>query len=89
MVRQLPLSVIKRNTFGTSLVVQWLRIHLPVQGMGFNPWFWKIPHATEQLSLSATTSEARAPRPREPQQEKPLQREARAPRQRAAPARHN
>ena len=39
-----------------SLVVQWLRIHLPMQGHEFNPWSRKIPHAMGQLSqLSATT----------------------------------
>ena len=31
----------------------------------------KIPHATEQLSPCATTTEACAPRARAPQQEKP------------------
>ena len=25
-------------TVGTSLVVQWLRIHLPMRGHGFDPW---------------------------------------------------
>ena len=29
-----------------SLVVQWLRIHLPIQGYGFDTWFWKIPRAS-------------------------------------------
>ena len=42
---------------GTSLVVQWLRIHLPMQGHRFNPWSRKIPHASEQLSPCATTTE--------------------------------
>ena len=48
------------NTFlGAFLVVQGLRIHLPMQGM----WVLslvrgtKIPHATEQLSPCATTTE--------------------------------
>ena len=36
---------------GASLVVQWLRIHLTVQG--FNPWSRKIPHASRQLSPCA------------------------------------
>ena len=37
---------------GTSLVVQWLRLRLPVQGCGFNPGQeTKIPHAAEQPSL--------------------------------------
>ena len=43
---------------GTSLVAQWLRICLPMQGgHGFDPWSRKIPHAAEQLSLCATTTE--------------------------------
>ena len=41
------------------------------------------------LSLCAATTEARVPRARAPQQEKPLQWEARAPQRRVAPARHN
>ena len=28
---------------GASLVVQWIRICLPVQKKGFNPWVRKIP----------------------------------------------
>ena len=39
----------------------------------------------EQLSLCATTTEARVPRARAPQQEKPPQWEARAPQPRVAP----
>ena len=45
---------------GTSLVVQWLRICLPVQGT----WVWslvqgtKIPHASGHLSPQASTREA-------------------------------
>ena len=46
-------------------------------------------HEPQLLSLHATTTEARAPRARAPQQEKPLQWEARAPQRRVAPARHN
>ena len=38
---------------GTSLVVQWLKIHLPVQGLGT-----KIPHSMGQLSPKAATTEA-------------------------------
>ena len=37
-------------------------------GMGLIPWSGKIPHAPEQRSLGATTTEAH-----EPQQEKSLQ----------------
>ena len=41
-----------------SLVVQWLRIRLPIQGTyGFEPWSGKIPHAAEQLGPWATTTE--------------------------------
>ena len=42
---------------GTSLVVQWLRICLPMQGHGFDPWAGKIPHAAEQLNPCTTTTE--------------------------------
>ena len=42
---------------GTSLVAQWLRIHLPMQGTQVEPWSRKIPHAAEQLSPRATTTE--------------------------------
>ena len=41
----------------TSLVAQWLRIHLSMQGTRFEPWSRKIPHAAEQLSPCATTTE--------------------------------
>ena len=46
-------------------------------------------HLLQLLSLSAATNEARAPRAHAPQQEKTLQREARAPQRRVAPARRN
>ena len=46
-------------------------------------------HERQLLSPRATTTEARAPRARAPQQEKSLQWEARAPQQRVAPTRHN
>ena len=42
-------------------------------GHGFEPWSGKIPHDAEQLSPCATTTEAHAPRAREPRQEKPPQ----------------
>ena len=56
-----------------SLVAQWLRIHLPMQG----------------TRSHATTTEVRVPRACAPQQDKPKQREARALQQRVAPARPN
>ena len=36
---------------------QWLRIRLPMQGTRFETWSGKIPHAAEQLSPWATTTE--------------------------------
>ena len=62
----------------TSLVIQWLRIYLPMQETGFDPWSGKIPHALEQLSLCTTTAEAHRPRAhalqhRSPCNEKPRQ----------------
>ena len=48
----------KTNTlYRASLAAQWLIIRLPAQGTGFEPWSGKIPHATEQLSSWATTTE--------------------------------
>ena len=39
-------------------MVQWLRIHLPMKGTGSIPGQGtRIPHATGQLSLPATTTE--------------------------------
>ena len=40
----------KRRKSGASLVVQWLRSHLPVIGHRFDPWSGMISNATEQLS---------------------------------------
>ena len=84
-----------------SLVAQWLRIRLPMQGtqvwslaredptclratkpMRHNYWAC----ALEPVSHSYW---ARVPRARAPQQEKPLQWEARAPQWRVTPARHS
>ena len=39
-----------------SMVVQWLRIRLPMQGYGFDPWLGKIPNASGQPSLCAKTT---------------------------------
>ena len=47
--------------------------NLPARGNGFDPWSRKIPHASEQLSLRATTTEPvhleTVPRAEEPSQE--------------------
>ena len=47
----------KIPSVGTSLVAQLLRIRLPMQETQFKPWSGKIPHAAEQLSPCATTTE--------------------------------
>ena len=101
---------------GASLVAQWLRTHLPVQGtwvralvredptppgatkpMRHNYWA-RMPrllslssraHEPQLLSPHATTTEARAPRARAPQEEKPPQWEAHALQRRVAPAHRN
>ena len=49
----------------------------------------KEAHVLQLLSLHATATEARTPRARAPQQEKPPQWEARAPQRRVAPAHRN
>ena len=51
------ISLKKEGNSGTSLVVQWLRIYLPMDGgMGSIPgWRTNIPHATRQLNLCTTT----------------------------------
>ncbi|KAJ8790503.1 hypothetical protein J1605_004476 [Eschrichtius robustus] len=41
------------------------------RGHGFEPWSRNIPHAAEQLSPHATTTEGHMPRARALQQEKP------------------
>ena len=56
---------LKNPSGGISLVVQRLRICLPM-GYGFDPWSGKIPPALEQLSLCTTTTEPYS-RAKEPQ----------------------
>ena len=51
------LSHKKRMKSWASLVAQWLSFHLPMQRTQFDPWHGEIPHATEQLSPCATTTE--------------------------------
>ena len=45
-----------KKIFETSLVVQWIRIHLPMKEHRLDPWSGKIPHAVEQLSPRATNT---------------------------------
>ena len=40
---------LSKNRMRASLVGQWVRICLPMQGTRFDSWSVKIPHATEQL----------------------------------------
>ena len=47
----------KLDIWGASLVAQWLRICLPMQGTRARHWSGKISHAAEQLGLCATTTE--------------------------------
>ena len=35
-------TVFKNKDLETSLVVQWLRLRLPVRGSGLNPWFGEL-----------------------------------------------
>ena len=52
---QMPLSDTRMSRSvkdGTSMVIQWLRIH------GFHPWSGKIPNTAGQLSSCATASES-------------------------------
>ena len=56
-------------TLWTSLVVQWLRICLPMQETQVYPRSEKIPHALEQFSPYTPTTEAHSPRAHNPQQE--------------------
>ena len=58
-------------SFRTSLVVQWIRTHLAMQGTQADPWSGKIPQAVGQLSPCATTTGAWKPRAHASQQEKP------------------
>ena len=40
-----------KNNPRPSLVAEWIRVFLPMQGPGFDLWSRKIPPAAEQLSL--------------------------------------
>ena len=50
-------STFKKQGGGASLVAQWLRIHLSMQGTRVQALVRKIPCAAEQLSPRATTTE--------------------------------
>ena len=90
-----------KTNWGTSLVAQWLRIRLSMQGTRVRALVREDPTcsgATKPmhhnywacaLELMSHNYWARAPRARAPQQEKPPQWEARAPQRRVALAHHS
>ena len=55
---------------GASLVVQWLRIHLPMKNNGLDPWSGKITHPVNQPGPRAPTTDPSS-RAHEPQLLKP------------------
>ena len=86
--RAIQIALINRTKTGASLVVQWLRIRLPMQGTRVQALVWEDPTscratmpvhhnyracAPQLLSPSATTTEAHTSRAFALQQEKPLQ----------------
>ena len=83
----------KKESLGTSLMVPWLRIHLPMQGIQVQPQVWEDSichratkaHAPWLLNLHATTTAASVPRACAQQQEKPPRWEACALQLRVAP----
>ena len=66
------LNNIKEQSW-TSLVVQWIRIRLPVQETQDQSLVQEDSTCQEQLRLCTTTTEVCTPRARALQQEKPLQ----------------
>ena len=49
--------LVKNLETGTSLVAQWFKSACQCRGHRFDPWSRKIPHAAEQLSPCAGTTE--------------------------------
>ena len=49
--------VFKNGTSGASLVAQWFRICLPMQGTRVRALVWEDPHAVERLGPCATVTE--------------------------------
>ena len=72
-----------------SLVAQWLRVCLPMQGTRVQALVQKDPICCGAAKPVCHNYWARKPRARAPQQEKPPQWEARAPQRRAAPTHCN
>ena len=66
------LNIVKMSVWGTSLAVQWLKVHLAMQGTQVRSLVGRMPHTVGQPSLSITTTEVHAPRACALQQEKPI-----------------
>lgn len=67
----------KEAGWGTSLVVQWLRTHLLMLGLGFDPGQGsKIPNTSEPSKPRTTAREARTKRPRRVKKKKEEEEEA-------------
>ena len=49
--------LVKNRMDWTSLAAQWIRIHLPMQGIWVCSLVWEKPHAIGQLSLHVATTE--------------------------------
>ena len=77
------------STCRASLVAQWLRICLPMQGTWVQSLVREDPTGHEATKPVHHNYWARAPRARAPQQEKPPQWEAHAPQQRVAATRES
>ena len=75
--------------FWASLVAQWLRICLPMQGTRVRALVWEDPTCCRATRPVSHNYWARASGACAPQQERPRQWEARAPRWRVAPTCHN
>ena len=63
----------KKIPVGTSLVAQWLRIHLPMQRTQVRALVREDPTRRGATKPLSHTTEARAPKACAPQQKKPLQ----------------
>ena len=77
------------KTYRASLVAQWLRICLPMQGTRVRALVWEDPTCRRAAGPVSHNYWAWASGARALQQERLRQWEARAPRWRVAPARHN
>ena len=88
-LQSLFLPCIKKGKYRASLVAQWLRVCLPKQGTWVRALVWEDPTCRGATKPVSHNYWACASRVRAPQQERPRQWEARAPRWRVAPARRN